>query len=153
MFEQLQESSCFQDLDSDQIASILPCCSEINLNDGDFMIHEGDHGDNDLFILLSGTVEIVSNSSNMTSGEVVLSKEDKDLYGEISWLTGGKRTASVRCCGDVEAIRIEGQALTNLLNSDTKTGYKIIRYIASVLALRLEQSDSLIKQLLWNTSI
>jgi len=153
MYEELKRSSCFQDLNTEQIASILPCCSEVILNDGDIMIHEGEQDSHDLFILLSGSVEIVSSDSSITSSEVVLSSEDKDLYGEISWLTGGKRTASARCRGDVEAIRIDGTALMRHLENNTEAGFKVLRRIALILSQRLEQSDSLMKQLLWNTNI
>ncbi|OOZ38759.1 hypothetical protein BOW53_14275 [Solemya pervernicosa gill symbiont] len=153
MFEELEHSSCFQDLSADQIASIMPCCSIVALNDGEFLICEGEHIDRDFYLLLSGTVEIVSNDTNMISGEVVLSKEDKDLYGELALLTGCKRTASVRCRGDVDAIRINGEALMNILTKDAEIGFKVLHRIALILAQRLEQSDSLIKQLLWNTNI
>lgn len=153
MLEALENSSCFEDLNTEQIVSILPYCSRVILNDGDLMIREGNHDNHDLFILLSGTVEIVSSNAKMISSEVVLSKEDKDLYGEISWLTGGKRTASARCRGEVEAIQIDGNALMRQLQNDAEIGFKVLRRIALILSQRLEQSDSLIKQLLWNTNI
>ena len=153
MLEALQQSSCFMDLDTEQLASIILCCEKVVLNDGDFMIQEGERNNRDFFILLSGTVEIVSNDSDTTSQEVVLSKADKDLYGELSWLTGRKRTASARCRGEVEAARVDGDALMDQLKRDTDIGFKVIHRIALTLAQRLEQSDSLIKQLLWNTNI
>lgn len=153
MYDELKQSSCFQDLNADQIASILPYCTQVILNDGDIMIHEGEHGSHDLFIMLSGLVEIVSNEANIISNEVVLSSEDKDLYGEISWLTGGRRTASARCRGDVEAIRIDGNALMQHLEKNTDAGFKVLHRIALILSQRLEESDSLMKQLLWNTNI
>jgi CRP-like cAMP-binding protein len=153
MYDELKESSCFQDLNADQIASILPYCSQVILNDGDIMIHEGEQDSQDLFLLISGAVEIVSSDSNITSSEVVLSSEDKDLFGEISWLTGGKRTASARCRGDVEAIKIDGNALMQHLEKNSGTGFKVLRRIALILSRRLEESDSLMKQLLWNANI
>ncbi|MCW8983026.1 MAG: cyclic nucleotide-binding domain-containing protein, partial [Gammaproteobacteria bacterium] len=107
----LQQSSCFRDLDTEQLASIILCCERVVLNDGDFMIMEGERDNRDFFVLLSGTVEIVSNNTDTISNEVVLSKEDKDLYGELSWLTGRKRSASARCRGEVEAARVDGNAL------------------------------------------
>lgn len=153
MFEELKHASCFQDLNIDQIEIILPCCSQVILNDGDIMIHEGDHNTNDLFILISGEVEIVSNNTNIISHEIVLSKEDKDLYGELSWLTKRKRTASVRCRGDVEAIKIDGNALMQNLEASPELGFKVLYRISLTLAERLDESDSLMKQLLWNTNI
>lgn len=153
MLEELRHSSCFQDLETDQLISILPFCSQVILGDGDLLIHEGDSNSRDFFILLSGTVEIVSNDTDRISGEVVLSKEDKDLYGELSWLTGCRRTASARCRGEVEAIQVNGRALMQYLNSDKIVGFSVLNRISLILASRLALSDSLIKQLLWNTNI
>jgi len=153
MFDELRQASCFQDLDVEQIATILPYCSQVILSDGDIMIHEGDHDANDLFILMSGEIEIVSNNTNTISHEVVLSKEDKDLYGELSWLTKRKRTASARCRGDVEAIKIDGNALMRELKRSPELGFKVLHRISLTLAERLDDSDSLMKQLLWNSNI
>lgn len=153
MLEELEKSSCFKDLDSDQVLSIVPFCKKVVLDSGDFLIHEGERDTRDFFLLVSGMVEIVSNDTDLISGEVVLSAEDKDLYGELSWLTGCKRTASARCRGEVEAIKIDGEALMQHLEHHPDVGFRVLHRIALILSQRMVESDSLIKQLLWNTNI
>ena len=122
MISDLEQAKFFYDLSPKQLEEIAPFCKLLQLSDGEIMIQEGGTGGNDLFYLLSGSVEIVSNNTSILSNEVVLSKEDKELFGEISWLTNCKRTASVRCRGPVEVIRIE-------------------------------ETDDLMKQILWNTGL
>ena len=153
MISDLEQTNFFRDLSLEQIEEIAPFCELLQLSDGEIMIQEGDKGGNDLFHLLSGSVEIVSNDTSILSNEVVLSKEEKELFGEISWLTNCKRTASVRCRGPVEAIRIEGKALMEFLEKNPDIGFLIMRRVALIMSERIEETDDLMKQILWNTGL
>lgn len=153
MISDLEQTDFFRDLSLEQIEEISPFCKLLQLNDGEIMIQERDTGGNDLFHLLSGSVEIVSNDTSILSNEVVLSKEDKALFGEISWLTDCKRTASVRCRGPVEAICIDGKALMSFLEKNPEIGFLIMRRVAIIISERIEETDSLMKQILWNTGL
>jgi len=153
MIEELEQVTIFKGLSSAQMDDIARLCSREQCSDGDFLIQEGDDQSDDLYILLSGTVEIVSSNSKTTSSEVVLSREDKEIFGEISWLTNTRRTAGVRCHGNVEAIRIDGDALMSYLESEPEVGFYVTRQIAILLSRRMEESNRLLKQLLWNRDI
>ena len=153
MTSDLEQAKFFYDLSPKQLEEIAPFCKLLQLNDGEIMIQEGGMGGNDLFYLLSGSVEIVSNNTSILSNEVVLSREDKELFGEISWLTNCKRTASVRCRGPVEAIRIDGKALMGFLEKNSDIGFLIMRRVAFIMSERIEETDDLMKQILWNTGL
>jgi CRP-like cAMP-binding protein len=153
MFTELDQISIFNGLTYAQLENISSFCTREMHDDGDILIKEGDQGSTDLFILLDGTVEIISSNASTTSNEVVLSREDKEIFGEISWLTNTRRTAGVRCHGNVEAIRIDGHALMNYLEQDAEAGFHVTRQIAVLLARRMEESNRLLKQLLWNRDI
>ena len=153
MISDLERTNFFHDLSVDQLEEISPFCTLLQLNDGDILIKEGDQENRDIYHLWSGAVEIVSNDTSIISNEVVLSSEDNELIGEISWLTNGKRTATVRCKGDVEAVRIDGQALMEFLGKNTDIGFLIMRRIALIISGRMERTDSLMKQILWNKGL
>ena len=153
MIEQLDKFTLFKDLSYTQLEDILPFCSKLDLNDGDIMIKEGNKQDRDLYLLVSGMVEIVSSDSAVLSHEVVLSREDKEVFGEVSWLSEQKRTASVRCKGTVDAIRIDGLGLMNFLEQNPEVGFLVMQRVAVLLARRIEATDMLMKQILWNTII
>jgi len=153
MIEELEQISLFNGLSCEQMEAIAGLCDRKLYNDGDFLITEGDGSSSDLYILLSGSVEIVSSNAATTSSEVVLSREDKEIFGEISWLTGARRTAGVRCHGAVEAIRIDGGALMQYLENEPEAGFHVTRKIAVLLSMRMEDSNRLLKQLLWNRDI
>ena len=153
MNETLESISLFQDLSAQQLEEVGQFCTSLSLSDGDMLIRESERNDPDLYLLCNGCVEIVSRSAPITSGEVVISKEDKDVFGEMAWLTNAPRTASVRCHGAVQAIRVDGHALTEYLNTHTELGYVIMRRIALTLSHRMRGTDALLKQILWNTTL
>lgn len=153
MIDDLKKSFLFEGLDRSTLDDIAIFCTRLHLLGGEVLIQENETKKFDLFILCRGFVEVVSNDSMVTSGEIVISSEDNELFGEISWLTRRKRTATVRCRGDVDAIKIEGAQLRHYLETNPASGYIIMRRIASLLSERLESTNSLLKQILWNIRI
>lgn len=153
MIGELEQTSFFHDLSLKQMEEISQFCELLQLNDGDILIQEGEQGKRDIFHLCSGSVEIVSNDTSIISNEVVLSRQDKELFGEISWLTNRKRTASVRCRGNVEAVRIDGLALMQFLEKNSEIGFLVMRRVALIISERMEETDNLMKQILWNTGL
>ena len=73
-----------------------------------------------------------------------------EIFGEIGWLLRGKRTATVRCIGDVEAIRINGDMFMQFLEQRPDVGFQVMRNITLLITKRLSQTNSLLKQILWN---
>lgn len=153
MISDLDQLALFADVSTKQLSEIVAFCNRLVLHDGDILIHENEREQFDLYVLCEGSVEIVSNESNFVSGECVLSRQHKDLFGEISWLTGRKRTATVRCHGQVEAICINGRALWQYLSNNPDVGFLVMRRVARLMAGRMEQTDGLLKQILWNTGV
>ncbi len=153
MIEELEKASLFKDLPYLQLEAISQFCQLLNLMDGEMLIRESDKSVSNLYLLCAGAVEIVSSATTITSGEVVISKQDKDLFGEMGWLTNAPRTASVRCHGSVQAIRVDGRALSKYLDSHPEVGFIIMRHIALTLSQRMQGTDALLKQILWNTTL
>ena len=151
MIDDLEKVSLLQGVTPQQLDEIGGFCSLLMLSDGDMLIQESDSEDSDIYLLIQGAVEIVSNNTMVTSGEVVISKEDKDVFDEIAWLTGSSRTASVRCHGNVQAIKVDGVALNAYMEDNPEVGYRIMREIALTQSRRMQRTDSLLKQILWNS--
>jgi len=150
MVEELESFTLFQGFTALQLAEISSFCTVLRLEDGEILIHESEGDDSDLYLLCSGSVEVVSNNTKMTSDEVVISKEENELFGEMAWLSGKKRTASIRCHGSVKAIRIDGDALFKYLQASPELGFVFMHRLALLVTQRLGDSSSLLKQILWN---
>jgi CRP-like cAMP-binding protein len=91
-------------------------------NTGEVIIKEGDTN-RDLYILVSGTLEAsVTNESN----EIVVSEMNApEILGEISFLNGSPRTATVKAKTDVEVYILSYEKVKEEL-SDIPTWFKMI---------------------------
>lgn len=154
MIAELEQVQIFKEVTAQALQEISNFCVKLELEDGETFIAENDPRSRDLFILCRGRVEIITNSSSgVTSSEAIISQQDKELFGEISWISGRKRTASVRCIGEVEAIRIDGEKFMAYLQNHPETGFLVMRTITMLVATSLSNTDQLLKQILWNSPI
>jgi len=153
MIAELEQVQLFKEVTGQALQDISSFCTKLELGDGDTFIAENDPHSRDLFILIRGRVEIITSSSGITSSESIISQQDKELFGEISWISGRKRTASVRCIGEVEAIRIDGEKFMAYLQNHPETGFIVMRTIALLVADSLSDTNQLLKQILWNTPL
>ena len=153
MIDQLASSSLFGNLGHFSIVEISKICTKLELIDGDTLISENDLENFDLYILCAGNVEIVSRHKPTITGEVVLSKRDTELFGEIGWLLRKKRTATVRCIGEVDAIRINGDLFMTLLEQHPDMGFQVMRNLSTLITRRMSQASGLLKQILWNIDL
>lgn len=145
--------SVFRDLDYAVLEDVAGFSKKLNLFAGDDLISEHRSSLSDIYVLCHGMVEIISSSSGITSEEITLSPQDKEIFGEISWLTQRKRSATIRCLDEVDAICIDGQHFMGYLDDNPQVGFSVMKNVALLLADRLNQADSLLKQLLWNSNI
>ncbi len=153
MINELLNTYLFKDMEYHALQEIVKFSTRVQLNDGDVLIYENESENFDVFVLCAGSVEIISSSSASVSSDVAISKQDLEIFGEISWLTRGKRTATVRCRGEVEAIRIDGKVFMHYLEENPKTGFDIMSKVALLLAQRLVSTNTLLKQILWNSGL
>ncbi|MBL7213449.1 MAG: cyclic nucleotide-binding domain-containing protein [Desulfobacteraceae bacterium] len=101
---------------------------------GQTIFLEGDPSQ-DLYILVSGQVDILKGNNKIT--EV---SEAGSLFGEMSFLLGAKRTASVKAGSDVKVIRIPKEEVTLFLNEFSAVGGEISR----LLAQRLDNASQIV---------
>lgn len=153
MLEKLEKISIFKGLDHAVLADIALLCQTVVYEDGDTIIAEKVNESFDVFFLIRGNVEVTSNTTRIASGEAVLSREHKELLGEVSWLLNVRRTATVKAVGEVEAIKVNGPRFMSFLERKPEIGFRVMRRIARLIAGRLNESDNLLKQILWNSNI
>ncbi len=149
----LSKHELFEDLTYEELNQITAFSHMHSLDDGALLIHENDIERFDIYVLCNGSLEVVSNTTEVTSEEVVISKSEKDIFGEIGWLCQNKRSADVRCYGPVEVIEIDGDALRTFVQENPKVGYNIMRRTAIMVSRNLTETNSLLKQVLWANHI
>ena len=94
---------------------------------GEILFSEGDLG-TDMFIIQSGTVELLKAIGGQTR---VLATLDKgDFFGEMSVLEDVPRSASARAKTDVELVRINGATFDAMLRGNPEIAVRMMRKLS-----------------------
>ena len=95
-----------------------------------------------LMILLGGTAEVLKRGR-----ERLAAVEAPTVLGEMSLLTGGRHTATVRALTDCELRVLPKAEFGRLLEGESVAAYKLVTTIAEVLARRLSLMDEKVVEL------
>jgi CRP-like cAMP-binding protein len=94
---------------------------------GDIIFSDGEIG-NEMFIIQSGTVEILKQIGGET--RVLATLEKGDFFGEMSVLEDLPRIASARAKTDVELVRINGATFDTMIKSNTEIAVRMMRKLS-----------------------
>lgn len=106
----------------------------VSFETGNTVVLEGDDSQ-DLYILVSGQLDILKGDK-----KIYELTEKGSVFGEMSFLLGTRRTATVKAKNDVKAIRIPKEAISNFLREFPDVAGEI----AKLLAARLGQASQVI---------
>ncbi len=108
---------------SDAVVRDVAAALEImNVKAGESIITKGETG-TDMFIVVDGRVRV-------HDGELVYSRlDDGEVFGEVAALDGGVRTASVTAEVDTSLVRLDQQAMRELLAREPEAAAAIIRML------------------------
>jgi CRP-like cAMP-binding protein len=100
-------------LPAEQIEQILPCIRDRQLKTGEILFKAGDAGDA-LYIVSRGKVEVLTDGSR--GAIAVLGAAH--AFGEMSLLSGGPRTATIRAVEDTDLLKIGKDDFDRLVAAD-----------------------------------
>jgi CRP-like cAMP-binding protein len=135
----LRSEALFECLSDEQIDSLVQRSQVSHFGRGERVIREGAEGDS-MFVLLSGAAE-VSISKNGTSIPVATLKAP-DCFGEMSLLTGERRTATVRAETDCQVMEIGKPVMAELLRASPDC----LERLSELLAKRKMETEGLLKE-------
>jgi CRP-like cAMP-binding protein len=136
----LKEIVHLQDLSDDERAALAERIELIKFRPNESIFKYGDPG-HAMYILREGEVEIFLNNDK---GEKIVLEVSKpgDVFGEVSLLDSGTRTASVSAVTGVEVLRLDRQHFEDYLRLYTPAALHLL----SVIARRLRKSDEVIRR-------
>lgn len=121
--ELIRSLPLFADCTASEVAEVAAIADEIDLSAGRRLATE--HADGQEFVV------IIDGHAEVIQGEEKINDLDAgDFFGEISLLTGAKRTASVVATTNVHALVIEGHAFRRLLEDAPDIREKVERALA-----------------------
>jgi CRP-like cAMP-binding protein len=112
MEEIVERSHLFKSLDDEGRARVLTSGVVSRWAEGDVIILQGAEGES-MYLVLSGKVRVTTQAAN---GEVLLAELGRDAcFGEVSVLTGSKRTATVVALTEVDCVVFEKHRIERVL--------------------------------------
>lgn len=147
----LSLTGLFENLTTAQLELVAALCEPVKLRRNAVLFHENE-GSDDLYVIVKGVVEVLLNPGVITDAPEQTSVpfarlEHGQVFGEIALVDQGLRTATVRAMeGNTELFRIPRERLMLLCDTYPELGYKIMRNLASDLALKLRTSGLTIRE-------
>jgi CRP-like cAMP-binding protein len=125
--EALLRSRLAADLDPDECRVLASLCTLHDLADGEVLVREGS-ADNHLNVVASGALGVVRNAGtdNRTTVAVL---SPGDLAGELGFVDGTPRHASLVAIGPTRVIGLERERLESLLTTHPFVVYHVMRAI------------------------
>jgi small-conductance mechanosensitive channel/CRP-like cAMP-binding protein len=137
--EVLRRQGLFKSMKAEHIKMIVNHCRSQHYGVGETIIREGADGAS-MFVLVTGEASV---SVDGSGGEpaLVATLRGGDCFGEMSLLTGEKRSANVIALSDCEVIEITKDVFGNAVQRDSE----LLMRLSSLLAHRKMQTDSIVE--------
>ncbi len=135
LFSTLRESYLTNGLSDDEVRTIEAISETVEYTDLDEIIREFDEAC-DVFILVGGKARVAT-----SSGDLITRLQLGAIIGEIGLFSKEMRTASVLCDGEATVVKISGERLNALLDSEPTIGVKVLRNVGKTLCEHLRSSN------------
>lgn len=135
----LTAQSLFADCQQDELSDIIARGQVRAFKAGQEMMAQGDRGDT-LFIILRGLARVSMVAAN--GREIILDyAEPGHVLGEIAFLDGGDRTASVHAIDPIEALVLTRSAFSDIIDKHKGLALRLLK----AMARRLRQNNAVIE--------
>ena len=143
--DRLKNIAIFKDVSEDSAAMeiIANLFTTKFISSGQTVIEEGKFG-NDLYIIGSGTVEIVKKTLQENDNYTVteLSSDQNIFFGEVALLDPDKRSATVICKTDCSFYVLTKDNFTKLGDENPKLGLSITRELSRIICNRMRKANA-----------
>jgi CRP-like cAMP-binding protein len=137
----LRGTELFDGLDDAALNVVAGIAEVIRLGDGGTLISEGYAQSHDLYLIIDGLFDVITRRPDKPDEAMTLGNLRYEVVGEIGWLMGSGRTATVRCRGEMHAIRIDGPRLMTFLEQRPEVGFQVMRHLMRSLATKLVDAN------------
>ena len=135
-------------LDDTEIAKIAKICKAARFQMGEVIVAEDARG-RDLYFIRSGRVRITLTRPSSRHDRGTITKcSPGQVFGELGFIDGARRSTWVVAVDNVEAIRLNWEDFMELVQNDMKIGYQFLYNVALVIAERLRDTTLLCGNLL-----
>ena len=155
-FHVLEQVDLFQELTSSQLDLINGVSSERTYSQGDVIFRENSPSDA-FYIILDGEVEIqvdpdtIGDGSDAYQPSTIAVLRRGQSFGEVAIVDPAVRSASAKCGSETCTLLVIGcKNFLKLLTEDNSMGFIVMRNIAVDLALKIRQTNLMVRESLSN---
>ena len=144
--ELLRTVAIFRDLDDDELAQVADVCSEERFVSGEYIFHEGEHG-NRLYLIVDGEVRISRDVPG--SGEEALAiLKPGALFGEMAVFDRSERSTHAISNGGTTVLTITRPDFEMLLDFNRELAHKVLWACVRLLSTRLRSTNDSLRSFL-----
>lgn len=123
----LREVQFFADLTDPEVAAISPIVKKKSFKTGETIFKESEDGQS-LYIIRKGEVKACKTAPDGELFTLTIMK-DGDIFGEMSFLDGRPRSATIVAVSDLETYYIDKNDFETLVDGNPRVIYKLLRNI------------------------
>lgn len=128
----------FGDFHPLESSSFQSFCELVKIGDGATLMNQGD-ASTDFYVLMRGTLKV---TDRRTGEDFILAQLcEGDVFGEMSFLDGSPRSATVISEGDSEVLRMSRQSFALLQSVNPYLGLLILVFLGRMMSGRLRSVD------------
>ncbi len=152
--EEIAKNPLFEGLSRGEVEAVLPFLKCVEADPGTVIIKEGDK-DHRLYIFLKGRARVTRRIIAIKGGRATgttdrsvaeVSPGTAGFFGEMSFLTGEPRSATVEAVEPCKFAVLEREDFKRIAEESPKTALKILNNIATLLCQRIRDlNDKVIK--------
>ncbi len=139
LFDKLRAIDMFSGLTEPELKDVDSFVEFRTMKEGEILFREGDVC-RDIFIVLEGRFNILIRkvgSMEIDDSGMMATVKSGEIIGELSFLDGAPRSATVQVRNEASILRIPYDPLTNFFRDNPVPAYKIIHKISIMLATRV----------------
>ncbi len=143
----IREHPLFVRLDDMEVRLVLPFFRQVVLDVNQLLLEEGQQSI-DLFIVLSGRLEVIRKTETATESAPWLVGQDfrlaeltsGDSVGELGFAGGGSRSASVQCTQSAQLLALSREAFEHLEDQYPKAASRMMRNLLGATGAKLKKT-------------
>jgi ribosome-associated toxin RatA of RatAB toxin-antitoxin module/CRP-like cAMP-binding protein len=130
LYDALRASRLAAEMTDEQCRTLAAVMEERDLKEGEVLVREGAPDDH-FYLVVKGAIGVVKNAGG--ADQVTLNTLSAgDFVGELSWLDGEPRYASLVAVNPLRVLGLQRTALEGLLARDPQLVYRVMRAIVRV---------------------
>lgn len=127
----LREYLFFSDLSEDELAAVSKIVKRKDFKLGETVFRDSEDG-NSLYIIKKGEVKACKTAPDGELFTLTLMK-DGDIFGEMSFLDGRPRSATIVAISDLETYVLEKNDFDTLVESNPRMVFKLLKNIIFII--------------------